>query len=182
MVNRLSVVSVQNRWSPDIHYSSVAIDGLTINNWLAKYTDLLTDDSYDYSDRDLDIALDLYDRSETRAVWQYLGLPANKTVTYVPLLVCPDNMDLIGTVRVVEQRYDEKFVYWERFGSLMGYIHEQDPNSIEWFPNVPKLTFKQDNFMEVFSKLNLEIVQKIKDMEGKVLDIPFPAKPVRRGW
>ena len=116
-----------------------------------------------------------------RLDWQYLGLPENRSVTYVPILTCPDDVDLDCTVRVVEQRYDEKFVYWERFGALIDDIEKQNAEAIEWFIGIPKVIFDRDNFIQVFKQLNSEISKEYYD-RGEEINIPFPAKPIKEEW
>ena len=180
-MNKLSVITVQNKWRPEVFYSTFAIDGIAINEWLAQYTDHQCQLLDEFNNGDLCIALDLYDRTETETVWQYLGLPENRSVTYVPILTCPDDVDLTCTVRVVEQRYDEKFVYWKRFGALLGDLENQNPEIAEWFTSVPKVIFERDNFMEVFSLLNAEIIKEYH-YRGEDITISFPAKPLKEEW
>ena len=180
-MNKLSVITVQNKWRPEIFYSTFAIDDIAINEWLAQYTDNHSKPYDEFSDSSLSIALDLYDHAETEAVWQYLGLPENRSVTYVPIPTCPDDMDLDCTVRIVEQCYDEKFVYWERFGALIDDIEKQNAEAIEWFIGIPKVIFDRDNFIQVFKQLNSEISKEYYD-RGEEINIPFPAKPIKEEW
>ncbi len=180
-MNKLSVITVQNKWRPEVFYSTFAIDGIAINEWLAQYTDHQCQLLDEFNNGDLCIALDLYDRTETETVWQYLRLPENRSVTYVPILTCPDDVDLDCNVRVVEQRYDEKFVYWERFGSLIDDLEKQDAEAVEWFTDVPTVVFDRDNFIQVFRQLNSEISKEYHD-RGQEINIPFPAKPLKEEW
>ncbi|MDN5565629.1 MAG: hypothetical protein L0G25_02410 [Psychrobacter sp.] len=180
-MNKLSMIRVQNKWRPEVFYSTFAIDGIVINEWLAQYTDNQSNSSDEFSDSGLSIALDLYDHAETEAVWQYLGLPENRAVTYVPILTCPDDMDLDCTVRIVEQCYDENLVYWERFGALIDDLEKQNAEAVEWFIDIPRVVFDRDNFIQVFGQLNSEISKEYCD-RGEQINIPFPAKPIKEEW
>ena len=180
-MNQLSVVRVQNKWRPEVFYSVFAIDGMVINEWIAQFTDSSPNILSDLSARDLTVSLELYDCSDTELVWQYLGLPSNAPTTYVPILACPDDLDLDCSVVVTEQSSDENYVYWERFGALLDDLEKQDPEIVEWFADVPKVTFEKTNFMQVFGQLNAEVVKEFQD-RGKIIKIPFPAKPLKEDW
>lgn len=180
-MNELSIIKVQNKWRPEVFYSVFAIDGMVINEWIAQFTDVNSNALNDISAKDLTISLDLRSCSDTELVWQYLGLPSNAATTYVPILACPDDLDLICSVVATEQSSDKDYVYWERFGALLGSLEKQDPKTIDWFINVPKVTFEIGSFMNVFSQLNLEISKEYHD-RGEEINIPFPAKPIKEEW
>lgn len=95
-LNKLSIIRYQSQWRPDVLYSMLAIDGIAFDKWLAQFTDNKPFDPNNIDNvRDLALALELDSDRDTEVVWQYLGRLDNGCVTYVPLLVCPDDGDVL---------------------------------------------------------------------------------------
>lgn len=180
-MNKLSIINASRNVTQKVFDPTLAIDDIAINDWFAQYTDTQTNTLYDFSIKGLTHSFDLRREEETELVWQYLGLPDNRDTTYVPLLTCPDDLDLTCSVLVTEQSYDKNCVSWQRFGFLFDDLTKQDPNSIKWLSDVPKLIFKRDNFINIFSQLNTEVVKQVQN-RGEVINIPFPAKPIKEDW
>lgn len=94
-MNHLSLVKHKSKYSSD-YYLTFAIDGEPLEVWLPKHDP--------QSEHDLIVSLpELYDEKETQLVWDRIYSTAPGWRTLVPLLVCPDDMDLTCTVIVVEQ-------------------------------------------------------------------------------
>ena len=171
-MNKLSMINIQNKTRPEAFCSELIIDGITINEWFAKFIDKNTQLSdVDISDLGLSLNLDFY--PDTKLVWYYLGQLNNGSVNYVPLLVCPDDNDLSCTVIVTEQCIIDDKVIWRRFGLLEGFIQEQNPNTIDWFDAIPKLIFSIDNFEKIFGQFKRDFTEAYKH-QGEFIDIDFP--------
>lgn len=92
----------------------------------------------------------LYDEDESRIAWQLLD-PTHEGSTVVPLLVCPDDMDLSCTVVVVEQIVDKQNVEWRRFGLLINHINGV-VTSVRWSESAQRAIFDRTQFEEAFLK------------------------------
>ncbi|QZX85917.1 hypothetical protein K6751_14180 [Metapseudomonas otitidis] len=84
-------------------------------------------------------------------VWDRIYSTAPGWRTLVPLLVCPDDVDLTCTVIVVEQFSNERQIQWCRFGLLIDAI-EIDSPSVEWYGAIPGVIFDRQNFHEVLDE------------------------------
>ncbi len=171
-MNKLSMINVQNKTRPEAFCSELIIDGITINEWLAKFTDKNTQLS-DVDVKDLGLSLNLDFYPDTKLVWYYLGQLDNSRLSYVPILVCPEDNDLSCTVVVTEQYIIDDKVVWKRFGLLKGSIQQQDPDTIHWFETVPELTFAKDNFKNVFGQFKKDFTEAYKH-QSEFTDIDFP--------
>lgn len=168
----LSMINVQQECQPEAFCSKLVIDGIVFNEWLSEFTDKniqLRD--LDIKELGLSLNLDLY--SDTKIVWSYLGQLNEGSISYVPLLVCPEDNDLCCTVIATEQYVIDDKVIWKRFGLLKGYVQQQDPDTIDWFENVPELTFAEDNFKKIFSQFQKEFTDAYKH-RNEFVDIDFP--------
>lgn len=171
-MNKLSMINVQEKSQPEAFRSELMVDGIKINEWLSEFTDKdIQLQGLDIKELGLSLALDLY--SDTKIVWYYLGQLHSGSVSYVPLLVCPDDNDLCCTVIVTEQCVTDDIVQWKRFGLLKGLSQSQDPDTIDWFMTIPELTFARDNFTNVFSQFKKDFTEAYRH-QGEFLDIDFP--------
>lgn len=174
-MNKLSIVNIKDELYPEVTYLGLAIDGIQLDKWLSNFVDE-PDGRLSLTTIEglwLSLNLDLY--SDTKIVWRYLGQLHEETVSYVPLLVCPDDVDLSCIVVGVEQHTLENKIFWKRFGFITGIVEEQNSDAIDWFVNVPELIFSKDNFIEVFSELLKEFTENYQ-YQGEFLDIDFPVK------
>ncbi|MDR0225079.1 MAG: hypothetical protein LBI66_01545 [Burkholderiaceae bacterium] len=94
----------------------------------------------------------LWDKEELALAWDRLLACHVGQVSHVPLLICPDDMDLHCTVLVAEQScLDSEFV-WSRFGFAMDWAMTH----IEWLPAIAPLSFRRADFVdEVFKYAEL---------------------------
>lgn len=142
-MNHLSLVKHKSKYSAD-YYLTFAIDGEPLEVWLPKHDP--------QSEHDLIVSFpELYDEKETQLVWDRIYSTAPGWRTLVPLLVCPDDVDLICTVIVVEQFSNERQIQWCRFGLLIDAI-EIDSPSVEWYGAIPGVIFDRQNFHEVLDE------------------------------
>lgn len=164
--------NVQQKSQPEAFYSELMVDGILINEWLAELVGKNTElKNLGIKELVLSLNLDLY--SDTKIVWYYLGQLDDGNVSYVPLLVCPDDNDLSCTVIATEQYVINGHVKWKRFGWLKSFIQQQNPDTIDWFETIPELTFERDNFKNVFGQFKKDFTEAYKH-QGEFIDIDFP--------
>ena len=171
-MNNLSMINIQQGYNPEVFYSELIVDGVLLSEWLAEYIDKSTQlKRLDVKELGLSLNLDLY--SDTKIVWYYLGQLGDGNISYVPLLVCPEDNDLSCTTIATEQYIIDDKVVWKRFGLLTGSIEKQNPDAIDWFDTVPELTFAKDNFEKVFSQFMKDFTEAYQHRD-EFVDINFP--------
>lgn len=171
-MNELSLKSRQNKYRPEIFYDDIMIDGLYFDEWFFQF---------DAELGELMCAFDLWREEDTQKAWFYLGQLQDGDRFFVPLLVCPDDLDLNCTVIVTEQVVDGSTVKWLRFGYLLGDLDFQNENDIRWLVNIPPLVFDKGHFITLFSKF-LTMVKNNNLEVGIKLDIEIPAKRPKEDW
>ncbi|WP_445656557.1 hypothetical protein [Achromobacter sp. NCFB-sbj8-Ac1-l] len=140
MSNLLSIASHKSKYSADF-YRAFAIDGVPLEVWLPRHNpeaELYLVGAHSGLDSDDDTCL----------MWEriYSTTPGSKTL--VPLLVCPDDLDLTCTVIVAEQHADEHHIHWRRFGLLRDLITLQSP-AVDWYESIPNLSLERSHFQSV---------------------------------
>lgn len=85
-------------------------------------------------------------------------------------------MGMSCIVIATEQHAFADHVIWKRFARVIGDIEAQSANDMQWFENIPKLIFDKDNFIQVFTRMNIEIVERYHYCERNI-DLQFPSKP-----
>ncbi len=179
MINKLSIIQGQSQWQPEIYYSELAIDGIAFDEWLSNFIDKkpFNPDNID-NVKGLALSLDLFNENEMQLVWYFLGHIQAGDTKIVPLLVCPDDVDLSCIVIVVEQVATETHVIWRRFGRDTKGLDEQSKNynddDIDWFGGVPNLMFEKENFIQIFNQLKDEVIAH-RQKNGQNISIIFPA-------
>ncbi len=169
---KLSIKRCENRWRKGVFYNTVAVNDCELHEWFVQYTE---------EARWLCEAFELYDNKETEIVWVCIGQIDVGVRSYVPLLVCSDDVDLSCTVLMAEQLAEDEQIIWQRFGWLQGDVEEQNPDDIEWINDIPPLIFSRDNFIETFSQLRTAVINGIIESASipeKFIDLPnieFPA-------
>ncbi|WP_236235041.1 hypothetical protein [Pseudomonas tohonis] len=137
MINVLSIIKHTSRYS-SAPYTTFAIDGVPLEVWLPSQNPA--------AEHDLIAAhAGLDNDEETLMVWDRIYSIAPEWKTLVPLLVCPDDLDLCCSVIVVEQLSNQRHIQWCRFGLLNGSIREESP-AVDWFDAIPSLMFERSNF------------------------------------
>ena len=171
-MNTLSMINTQQEHNPEVFHSELVIDGMLLNEWLAGFIGKGAQlRSLGVEELGLSLNLDLY--SDTKIVWRYLGRLDDGNVSYVRLLVCPEDNDLSCTIIATEQYIIDDKVVWKRFGLLTGSIEKQNPDAIDWFDTVPELTFAKDNFEKVFSQFMRDFTEAYQHRD-EFVDIDFP--------
>lgn len=174
-MNTLSIIQQPNKWQPDSYFAMFATDGIAFDEWLSVFVDKQPFDPNDINNiKGLVHAFDLYNMDEMLQVWSWLGHIQAGDSKLVPLLVCPDDVDLSCIVIVAEQVVTENTVIWQRFGRDTNVI-EQTPDHVDWFSDVPSLVFKKDNFIQVFNDLKDAVIQDFQT-QGQNISIMFPTE------
>ena len=137
-----------------------AIDGLPLNIWISKNT------SFKDANSSVPAHGWLYDFENSVPLsnaWKLLKPETSEygaVSTVIPILICPDDLDLVCSVIMVEQVITETEVAWIRFGRGWNHIHDLVSSVIWEKPfTSPVLTFKLSNFEEAYNNLkNLDEV------------------------
>ncbi|MFC3902792.1 hypothetical protein SAMN05421749_11068 [Acinetobacter marinus] len=132
----------------------LAIDEVPLNTWISKNT------SFSDSTSLVPAQGWLYDHQDDFAlsnVWKLLKprmCESDAVSTVIPILICPDDLDLVCSVIMVEQISTQSEVKWIRFGQAWGNTHGI-VTSVIWENNFssPSLTFKFTNFEEAYNDL-----------------------------
>jgi hypothetical protein len=94
----------------------------------------------------------LHNKAELALAWERLLSFNVGQLSAVPLLICPDDMDLNCTVLLAEQHCVEGEFVWTRFG----YALDRELNDVSWLQTVPPFRFARANFVdEVFKYADL---------------------------
>lgn len=133
----------------------LAIDNIPLNIWVHQNTHIT-----DLAESLVPAQGWLYDYDSNLALsnaWQLLKPEAyeNETIsTVVPILVCPDDLDLVCNVIMVEQVVSADEVVWARFGRAFTHIHDV-VTSVVWetSPSAPRLSFPLDVFEKAYNDL-----------------------------
>lgn len=92
--------------------------------------------------------------SKRETVWKRT-LPEIDQTTFLPILMCGEDLDLLCDVIIAETVTDNNYVYWKRFGLDIG-NSENMPKSIgknvQWFMNSSEIIFDKNQYSEVLNK------------------------------
>lgn len=135
----------------------LAIDNIPLNLWINENTNI-----FERTDNLVPAQGWLYEFNDELALsnaWALLKPNYCKygpISTVVPLLVCPDDLDLICSVVVVEQVVTATEVKWVRFGQAFGNLQDIVTSVIWEFPKTtPELTFQFAQFEQAFNELKI---------------------------
>jgi len=133
----------------------LAIDGIPLNIWINKNTNIIEETNTLVPAQGW-----LYDFENNLALsnaWRLLKPETSEygaVSTIVPILICPDDLDLVCSVIMVEQVVTESEVIWIRFGRAWANIHDLVTSVIWEKPfSSPVLTFKFCNFEKAYNDL-----------------------------
>lgn len=133
----------------------LTIDGIPLNIWINKNTNI-----FERSNTLVPAQGWLYDYENDLSLSNAWELLKPETSEYgavskvVPILVCPDDLDLVCNVIMVEQVITETEVTWIRFGRGWNHIHDL-VTSVVWEKpfTSPVLTSTLSNFKEAYNNL-----------------------------
>lgn len=135
----------------------LAIDGIPLGSWIKGII-------YNASGEDDTEGLVpaqgwLTDDEHAKYAWQLLPPASEECSTIVPLLICPDDMDLSCTVVVAEQVIRDDTLIWERFGRAVGVINGI-VTSVTWNTNGQRAEFSRQQFEQACAEF-----QRLTDHE-----------------
>lgn len=135
----------------------LAVDNIPLHIWLDRKINL-------YNSLDAKVLVPaqgwLYDSENDYALenaWKLLKPHPIKNYsisTILPLLICPDDLDLSCTVIMVEQVVTSKYVEWVRFGTAQNHIHDL-VTSVIWDSTAshPLIRFVIEEFEQAYKDL-----------------------------
>jgi len=94
----------------------------------------------------------LIDESDLQNAWYLLEPKDQNSSTIVPVLICPDDMDMSCTVAVVEQQVDTQTVSWLRIGRATD-VRNGIVVSVEWEMPSQKAVFDKAAFRAAVDEL-----------------------------
>lgn len=143
----ISVAMYKSRFSNAPH-PVLSIDGISLDVWLNMKTT-------EQEVLDLVPAQDwLCNRNDLVLAWQRITPNAHTHLTIVPLLICPDDLDLNCTVVVAEQEVIDNLVIWHRFGFASDQNGEPFGTSVTWFKINVSARFQKEQFNNALLELN----------------------------
>jgi hypothetical protein len=142
-MNTISTIISKPKFA-SIEQPVLAIDGVPVYQWVN--SQIFDADGNDDTHILVPAQTWLYDEDESRIAWELLE-PTHEGSTVVPMLVCPDDMDLNCTVVVVEQIVDKQTVEWRRFGLSINHINSV-VTSVRWSESEQCAIFDRTQFEE----------------------------------
>ena len=146
---------VQDRNGNPKPFPILAIDGIPLNIWINKNTNIIEETNTLVPAQGW-----LYNFENSLSLsnaWKLLKPEASEygaVSTVLPILICPDDLDLVCSVIIVEQVVTESEVTWIRFGRAWANINDLVTSVIWETPfSSPILTFKFSNFEEAYNDL-----------------------------
>lgn len=144
LMNTICAAMHQSKYTRAPH-PVLTIDGIPLGNWIKG---VIYDDSGEDDTEGLVPAQGwLIDEEHASYSWQLLTPAEEECTTIVPLLICPDDLDLNCTVVVVEQVTSEDKLIWERFGRAVAVINGVI-SSVAWSTNHQCAKFSRQQFEE----------------------------------
>lgn len=121
----------------------LAIDDLPLNQWMNQFMEFKDD----LSILSLVPAQGwLIDEQENKAAWILLKTTDDKSSSaIVPLLICPDDLDLTCTTLVVEQVQMDSKIIWKRFGQAVNEINAV-VSAVDWRVEDQSFEFERKAF------------------------------------
>ncbi|WP_368578979.1 hypothetical protein [Acinetobacter pittii] len=133
----------------------LAIDNIPLNIWVHQNISII-----DGTESLVPAQGWLYDHDSELALsnaWKLLKPEAYENVaisTVVPILICPDDLDLVCNVVMVEQVVSADQVVWTRFGYAFNHIHDVVTSAVwETSPSTPHLSFPLSEFEKAYNDL-----------------------------
>ena len=149
VMNRINAGMHQSRYARDPH-PVLFIDGVPLGMWASGV--IHTKDGEDDSDSLVPAQGWLMDEGDLENAWHLLTPKDQRASTVVPILVCPDDMDMNCTVAVVEQLTDDESVSWARLGRALDVINRV-VTSVEWIDPAQSAHFSREEFTSAVCEL-----------------------------
>lgn len=131
----------------------LAVDGVPLNEWLS-LSSFCKQADVEPSGVHVSVPAQgwLYDQIAQQNAWALLKPTDWDGSTVVPVLVCPDDMDLSCNVIVVEQSVEQNKVIWRRFGYAVRHMHGIVV-SVQWRNPSPYAVFDKTSFIAAYQQL-----------------------------
>lgn len=126
------------------------IDECPLEKWIKGI--IQESDGSDSSDGLVPAQVWLVGEQDLRTAWYLLNPKTEHASTITPILVCPDDMDMICTVAVVEQVTDDQYVFWVRVGRALDVVNGVVA-SFECAQPSQAAAFNKEEFLEAFTEL-----------------------------
>ncbi|WP_178124717.1 hypothetical protein [Pseudomonas sp. Fl4BN1] len=143
-MNSINAVMHQSKYSKAPH-PVFTIDGVALDQWIKGV--IYTQSGEDDTEGLVPAQGWLIDDEQQKHAWQLLAPLSEDCSTVVPLLICPDDMDLSCTVAVVEQVVRGEKLIWERFGRAVDLINGV-VTAVAWNLHVQRAEFSRLQFEE----------------------------------
>jgi hypothetical protein len=88
----------------------------------------------------------LIDDDDMKTAWRRINPDGVGLTTIVPLLICPDDVDLTCNVIVVEQETSTDLIHWNRFGFAMDKPYDSVGATVQWFKKFHQVDFKRTEY------------------------------------
>ena len=148
---------MQHSISVGMHQSTYAtkphpvflIDGEPLNLWLSQQISTVAINYKDhfFDIRDLVPAQGwLIDDDNMRTAWRRINPNGVGLTTIVPLLICPDDVDLTCSVIVVEQETSTDLIHWNRFGFALDNGYDSVGATVQWFKKFHQAEFQRSDY------------------------------------
>ncbi len=137
--SKISVILHHSKFAIASH-PVLAVDGVSLDLWLnthipeSKSLGLVPAQAW------------LIDDSELEMAWHWIIPAENDCSTMVPLLICPDDVDLSYTVIVVKQLSASDSIVWKRFGYALDNLDKVIP-SVFWFSIQVPIQFEREDYV-----------------------------------
>lgn len=83
----------------------------------------------------------LYDPEERAIVWSRI-LPGQGICSHAPILMCPDDCDLLRTVIFAEVFRDDQTIWWHRLGIDRSDVPAAVGTTVEWIDGIGPFAFE----------------------------------------
>ncbi|MCZ8517487.1 hypothetical protein O9H85_35145 [Paenibacillus filicis] len=151
VVNKIEVVSMKSAYS-DVEHHTIIIDGISL--------DLVIHRQYP-SDNLLGMIPTIIDWVDDPKEKEFLKKRFNSEGKEVvlPVLMCPDDCDLLCTVIVANVVKADGFIIWERIGIDMSYEEfkllgcDGIGSTVDWLEKIPAMIFEETQYSSQLSKI-----------------------------
>jgi len=149
-MNKIEAGMHKSRSAKSLH-PVLLIDGVPLETWAKGviYSDAIGTDA---TDTLVPAQGWLIDEPDLKNAWYLLNPKDENSSTIVPVLVCPDDMDMSCTVAVVEQEVDAHTVSWLRIGRAIDVLNGVVV-SVEWIVPSQKAVFDKTAFRAAVDEL-----------------------------
>lgn len=130
-------------------YYEILVDGISLEDLILENTEIGIEKGL------VSTFLNWLDNPRERKIVWERALPNLNSTTFLPILMCGDDLDFNCTIIITECESDTEHVYWKRFGLDVG-GNENMPESIgenvQWFKNSESLVFDKKQYIAILER------------------------------